>query len=75
MKPGDLVVPNFYGDRIPMYERIHPTLGDYVSALCDDCFGIILDFEYSSWDISYIRILNAEGKIGWIRFEKVKVVT
>jgi hypothetical protein len=73
MKPGDLVTPVAGG--IHMYDTIQPHLGIFISTLCEDHLGVAIDSGYSAIDVPYVRILNAEGKIGWVRYERVKVIS
>ena len=75
MKPGDLVTPVDGG--LHMYDTIQPHLGIFISTLCEDHLGVVIDSCYSTWDqrYRYIRVLNEEGKIGWVRYERVKVIS
>jgi len=54
-----------------MYEKPH---GIMVSQYLASEIGIVLDFCYSSTDVPYVRILTSGGKVGWVRYEKVKVL-
>ena len=71
MNPGDMVQNRWEGYYLPMYEKPH---GIMVSQYLKSEIGIVLDFCYSSTDVPYVQILTSGGKIGWVRYEKVKVV-
>ena len=71
MNPGDLVQNRWEGSYLPMYEKPH---GIMVSQYLASEIGIVLDFCYSSTDVPYVRILTSGGKVGWVRYEKVKVL-
>lgn len=71
MNPGELVVNNFGGSYLPMYHEIH---GIFVSEYHRDEIGIVINLEYSNTDVPYVQILTSHGKVGWVRYEKVKVL-
>lgn len=72
MNPGSLVTPS-YGS-VHMYESIEPNLGIFISTMFIGDLGIVIDFGFSHWDIPYLQVLLPDGKIGWVRKEKVEVL-
>ena len=55
-----------------MYDSINP-FGMYISIFLEDSIGIVIDSCYSPSDVPYIKIITGES-IGWVRYEKVRVV-
>lgn len=73
MKPGDLVIPVSGG--LYMYDTVQPFLGIYISVLHEDQLGVTIDSCYSAIGVPYIQVLNTEAKIGWVRYERIKVIS
>ena len=72
MGPGDLITPQF--GSLHTYEFIEPNLGPYISTMHFGDIGITIDSGFSCWDIPYLKVLLPDGKIGWVRMEKVEVL-
>jgi len=78
MNPGSLITPAAGG--LHMYESIDGNHRIFISTLQEDHLGITVESGYSNTDfgarkaVPYVRVLNADGKIGWVRYERVKVV-
>ena len=70
MIPGNLVHPTI--GNLHIFDSVNP-LGMFVSTFPQDQFGIIIDSCYSNTDVPYIKIITGES-IGWVRYEKVRVV-
>lgn len=71
MKPGDMITPK--GGALNMYETINP-IGIFNSTLDEDQLGLVVDFQYSLSDVPYVRILAPSGVLGWVRYERVRVM-
>ena len=72
MNPGSLITPAAGG--LHMYESIDGNRRIFISTLQEDHLGIAVESGYSNTDVPYVRVLNAGGKIGWVRYERVKVL-
>ena len=72
MKLGSLITPSCA--TVHMYKSIELHLGEYVSPFSFGDFGIVIDSGFSQWDIPYLKVLLPDGKIGWLRREKVEVL-
>jgi hypothetical protein len=57
-----------------MYKSIELHLGEYVSSFSFGDFGIVIETGISPWDVQYLKVLLPDGKIGWLRREKVEVL-
>ena len=72
MKPGSLVTPS--GGSIHLYEFIEPHLGPFTHTMFFGYFGITIESRISHWDIPYLKVVTSDGKVGWLRGEKVEVL-
>ena len=72
MKLGSLITP-LHGE-VHIYKSIDIHLGEYVTHLSFGNFGIVIETGFSQWDIPYLKVLLPDGKIGWVRMEKVEVL-
>ena len=72
MKLGSLITPSCA--TVHMYKSIEIHLGEYVSPFSFGDFGIVIESGDSEWGIRYLKVLLPDGKIGWLRKEKVEVL-
>jgi hypothetical protein len=70
MIPGNLVQPTV--GNLHIFDSVNP-LGMFTSTFPQDQIGIIIDSCYSNIDVPYIKIITGES-IGWVRYERVKVI-
>lgn len=70
MNPGNLVHPTV--GNLHIFDSVNP-LGTFTSTFPQDHIGIIIDSCYSNIDVPYIKIITGES-IGWVRYERVKVI-
>ena len=70
MKPGNLVQPTV--GNLHIFDSVNP-LGMFTSTFPHDHIGIVIDSCYSNIDVPYIKIITGES-IGWVRYERVKVI-
>ena len=70
MNPGNLVQPTV--GNLHIFDSVNP-LGFFTSTFPQDQIGIIIDSCYSNIDGPYIKIITGES-IGWVRYERVKVI-
>ena len=70
MVPGNLVHPA--GGGLHMYDSINP-FGMYISEFQENQVGVVIDSCYSPSDVPYVRVI-VNKSIGWVRYERVKVV-
>jgi hypothetical protein len=70
MKPGDLV-KNLYDWDVPVYEKIHGIMAFSWNTID---LGMILNWEYSTTDIPYVQVLFSNGIVGWVRYDKVRIL-
>lgn len=68
--PGSLVTP-LHGTT-HMYLSIDIHLGEYVAPFYFGDFGIVIESGDSEWGVRYLKVLLPDGKIGWVRGEKVE---
>jgi len=67
---GNLVHPTV--GNLHIFDSVNP-LGTFTSTFPQDRIGIVIDSCYSPSDVPYIKIITGES-IGWVRYERVKVV-
>lgn len=73
MSPGDLVVPRF-GD-VAAWESIGSSVRMLLSYLPPDSLCVVLDSGFSPTDIYYYKVLLPSGVVGWVKAERVEVVS
>ena len=72
MKLGSLITP-LHG-KVHLYKSIELEIGEYVTHLSFGNFGIVIETGISRWDVQYLKVLLPDGKVGWVRREKVEVL-
>lgn len=72
MKLGSLITP--LRGEVHIYESIEIHVGPYITTMFFGDIGIVIDSGFSQWDIPYLKVVLPDGKIGWLRREKVEVL-